>query len=204
VTGFPEGVPTVKDPAAVTAVCFRKIDEPKGAFKPVEKLQEDEDCFRCLKISTQVEKGASGGPVMNAEKKIVGVTASKVDQKGDGCLAISVKQIHRFLKDAEEAYKKAQNFGKHGIKIHLNEIVNEVDGESTAPKFFTVTDYNDSVEIFRKTFSSHPENIKRIFRIDIEPGMLIDGKDVKKFIPSSVGVDTVLQQICDGTGQFQV
>ena len=145
-------------------------------------------------------KIAFGGPVMNSEEKIVGVAASKVDQKGDGCLAISVEQIHRFLKDAEETYKKAQNFGKHGIKIHLNEIVNEVDGESTAPKFFTVTDYNDSVEIFRKNFSSHPENINRIYRIDIK-----DGANVKhEFTPSSVGVDTVLQQISNGTGEFQV
>ena len=149
-TGFPEGVPTVKDPAAVTAVCFRKIDQASGPFKAVEKHQEDEDCFSCLKINTQVEKGASGGPVMNAEKKIVGVTASKVDQKGDGCLAISVKQIHRFLKDAEEAYKKAQNFGKHGIKIHLNEIVNEVDGESTAPFL-----YSHRLQRFRRDFQKN-------------------------------------------------
>lgn len=196
-TGFPEGVPTIKDPADVTAVSFYKIDDISRQFKAVEKHQEDENCFRCLKINTQVECGASGGPVMNAEKKIVGVTASKVDQKGDGCLAISVERIHRFLKDAEESYKKAQNFGKHGIKIHLNEI--EVDG--TATEFFTVTDYNDSIEIFRTTFSSNPENINRIFQIDIK---LMDGKEVKKFNTSTPGVDTVLQQISNGTGEFQV
>ena len=139
---------------------------------------------------------------MNAENKIVGVTASKVDQKGDGCLAISVEQIHRFLKDAEKAYKKAQDFGKHGIKIRLNEI--EVDGQLTAPKFFTVTSYNDSVEIFKKTFTSDPENLNRILRIDIEPGKLINGKNVNKFYPSSIGIDSVLKNISEGTGEFQV
>ena len=195
-TGFPQGVPTVKDPAAVTAVCFCKIGHA-GEFKVVEQHQEDEDCFCCLKIGTQVEQGASGGPVMNADKKIVGVTASKVDQKGDGCLAISVEQIHKFLEDAEESYKKARNFGRHGIKIHLKE--NEVDGQPTAPKFFTVTDFNNSVEIFRQISASDPENFNRIYRIDT-----FDGENVKKFLPSSIGVESVLKNISDGSGQFKV
>jgi len=201
VTGFPEGVPTVKDPAAVTAICFRKINKEADNLNAVDRNQEDENCIRCLKIDTQVERGASGGPVMNSEKQIVGVTTSKA---GDGCLAISVEQIQKFLEDAENAYKKLQKFGKHGIKMKINNT--EVDGEETAAEFFTVTGYNDAIESFRSKFelASDPDRKNRISKIVIKPGMLIDGKEITNFTTKTPGVNLVVQQISDGAGQFQV
>ena len=160
------------------------------------RKEQDDDNNDKDKIHTQVDYGASGGPVMNSCDEIVGVTVAMAGQYGgDGCLAISVERIHEFLEDAEKEYEQAQKFGKHGIKFGIPEI--EVDGK--APKYFKIEDYSDRIDALRTKFAN--EDVRRkVFQIRIDPPI----KEGEAFTPSSPGVNLLLDQINRGLGEFTV
>ena len=133
---------------------------------------------------------------MNLNQEIVGVIVSKV---ADGCLAISVSQIHKFLDDAEESYKNKEKFGRYGIKVKQMKL--EVDGyleDAPADQFFEIFMANPKIKEYEKYFGN--ELVwKRIKKIKVTE----DGR-TKSYSPSTEGAAMIIEQINQGTGTFQV
>ena len=125
---------------------------------------------------------------MNSNEEIVGVITSKA---ADGCLAISVSQIHKFLDDAEIAYEDRQKYGKHLVNFKI---------KSDTDKFFEIVKANPNIKNYEQ-FAGNKVIQRRITKIIIQK----DGEERKvKYEVTTPGVNLLIEQINKGIGEFRV
>ena len=128
--------------------------------------------------------------MLNSNEEIVGVIASKA---ADGCLAISVSQIHKFLDDAEIAYEDRQKYGKHLVNFKI---------KSDKDKFFEIVKANPNIKNY-KDYVGNDMIRKRITMIKIEKE--IDGEmKIVKYKVSHPEANLLIEQINRGIGEFRV